>query len=320
MREKLFFKDQLLASGTTERRLYGDVCDGALVRVVHGCYMTRHNWEKLFPADQLLARTLAVARNSEGKAPVFSRFSAATIWGFPLFRYQPGRVHVLSPPNALGRSSKSVTRHFEAWCEEEVTEVSGLRVTDISRTLVDLARYASPELAVGVSDAGLRLMFGPGRDAAWSAVSEWRGLQLERLAAMRGGRGVRNARRVLGFADPRADSVVESVSRLQFSRLRMDVEIQVPVLGPEGQQYWLDFEFLGQQAFGEVDGATKYTDTEMLRGRTSNQVVLQEKRREDDIRGVSDKRIVRWMPDVVSNPEMLGKRMRAFGLHVPGME
>lgn len=320
MREKLLFTDQLLASGMTERRLFGEVREGWLVRVIHGCYMERQEWEELYPEELLLARSLAVARKNMGRTLVFSRFSAAAIWGIPLFRYQPGPVHVLTPRNARGRTSTSVTRHSDPWCDEEVVEIAGLLVTDVSKTLVDLARHASSELAVGAADAGLRMMFGPGRNGVPSEVSEWRGSQLEMLAAMRGGRGVRKASRVLEFADQRADSVVESVSRLQFSRLQMDVEIQVPVRGSEGQQYWLDFEFIGQRAFGEVDGAVKYADTKMLRGQTADRVVLIEKRREDDIRGVENKRIVRWMPDVVSNPESLGRRMRAFGLRVPAME
>jgi hypothetical protein len=64
----------------------------------------------------------------------------------------------------------------------------------------------------------------------------------------------------------------------------------------------------------------KYADKELLGGQTPAQRVISEKRREDDVRGVTGDRIVRWMPDAIGTAERLGRRMLAFGLQVPAMQ
>lgn len=323
VREMLLFRRYLVETGMSDRKIEAAVGSGRMVRLVPGAFVLREAWGILRSEERLLARTLAVAHLNRRRTVVFSHHSAAAIWGLPLWSQRDQSVSVLTPIKSPSRRSGSVRRHIDAWGDADICEVAGLQVTTLSKTIVDLARYASPELSIGVADAGLRRMFGFGRNKIVSESSElyeWRGSQLERLEAMRGERGVRRARRQVVLADPRADSVVESVSRLQFSRLQMEVEIQVPVRGSAGQQYWLDFEFLGQRAFGEVDGAVKYADARMLGGGNAHEAVVREKRREDEVRGVENKRIVRWMPESIATPELLGRRMRAFGLRVPSME
>ena len=109
----------------------------------------------------------------------------------------------------------------------------------------------------------------------------------------------------------------ESVSRLQLARLRVPHEMQVPVFVGEKLAYWVDFEFTGQQAFGEVDGSAKYLDPAFRNGLSAAEVVLEEKRREDEIRGVTGKRIVRWGVDHLGSARDLGKRLGDFGIRVP---
>lgn len=319
LREKLLYRRHLVCDGMSDGRLRAAVAQRDLVRVLHGSFMPRSAWEGLREEDRLLVRTLAHAHMHPDSGAVYSHHSAAVVWRLPLYANRDERVHVLTRLSSRGRSSASVIRHALEYDEDEIVEIAGLRVTNITRTLLDIARQSSVELSVACADAGLRMLFGASR-VGGSPVSEWRGAQLERLDAWRSRPGVARARRVIAFADPRADSVAESVSRLQFARLRLEVEIQVRVVGPRGRAYRLDFEFPGQRAFGEVDGAVKYESPEFLRGRTPLQALLDEKEREDQVRGVTGNRIVRWMPREAATARRLGERMLAFGLRVPALE
>lgn len=316
----LSYRHRLIEEGVSDQTIQQLIASNKLIRVVPGAYMRSDSWGRLFPEEKLLARTVAVGRLHRGAGVVFSHYSAAVIWGLPLWGHQGETVHLLTPRDSPSNASHWVYRHHHAWQESDTEVVAGLVVTNLSNTIVDIARVAKPELAVGVADAGVRAMFQRGRGSVDPRVEEWRGSQLELLANLRGGRGVRSATKVLEFADPRSDSVAESVSRLQFARLQMEVEIQVPVRGTGGDQYWLDFKFVGQGVFGEVDGQMKYADKELLGGQTPAQRVISEKRREDDVRGVTGDRIVRWMPDAIGTAERLGRRMLAFGLQVPAMQ
>lgn len=132
--------------------------------------------------------------------------------------------------------------------------------------------------------------------------------------------GVRQARQILTLADGRAESVLESVSRLQLSRLGVSHTVQVPISGIHGRPYWVNFEFDGQDIFGEVDGAAKYIDPRFQAGLTPKQTVLAEKRREDEIRGLTGYRVVRWGAQDVLNARLFGDRLAAFGVAVPRLE
>lgn len=320
MREKILPRALLLNQGKTDRSISREVQQGYLTRIIPGYFMLRAHWDGLYGEERLLARTLVIAHLHRGREIVFSHYSAAALWGLPLYRHHAGRVHVYTPRERPGRSAGVVVRHAASLAQEQVESVAGIAVTSLSRTMVDLARLASTEVAVGVADAGLRKMFRSDHGRVDPAIEDWRGSQLELLDAMPRVRGVRSARKVLEFADPRADSVAESVSRLQFARLRVEVDIQVMVRGAEGRRYCLDFKFIGQAAFGEVDGRSKYTDEKLLNGQTPHERVLEEKRREDDIRGVTGDRLVRWMPEAIETADRLGRRMLAFGLRVPALE
>ena len=319
IRTQLLSRHELLDGGMNDRRLRAELRGGSLIRIAHGYFMLRGHWEHLRPEAQLLARTLAVARRHSGKTVIFCLFSAAAIWGLPLYGYRAGKVHVLTSTDSPGRSTAGVVRHPLDWEEDEIREVCGLLVTDPARTLTDLARRASVELAIGCADAAARCMLGVGRDASSALIEEWRAAQLDRLAPLRGLPGIARARRVVAFTDPRADSVAESVSRLQLARLRVehDIQIRVPKLGRG--TYWVDFDFTGQRTLGEVDGLAKYTDPELLGGQSAQDAVLAEKKREDEIRGITRKSFVRWTSHHIGSPQQLGHRLRAFGITVPGM-
>ena len=287
-----------------------------LTRLARGAYIDHLEWLKLFPEQRLLAVTLAHAKLHSGRGWVFARESAAVLWGLPLFGSTSMRVHLSVSPESPGRSTRPVARHVETLRPEEVVEIAGVRFTSLERTALDLAHSAAPERAIGVLDAAVRAMFRMDRGRELAEFETWRG---DKLAALEGSwrPGVRGARALLRIVDGRADSVLESVSRLQLARLRVPHEMQVPVFVGEKLAYWVDFEFTGQQAIGEVDGSAKYLDPAFRNGLSAAEVVLEEKRREDEIRGVTGKRIVRWGVDHLGSARDLGKRLGDFGIRVP---
>ena len=268
----------------------------------------------------MLARTLAVSELQAKFRPLFSHQSAAVIWGLPLLSDRDERVHLITPSTAPGRSSRVVERHVFDVPKSQIVCIEGVRFTHLDRTMIDLMRFAPMETAIAATDAGMRRQFGPCRQGLTPETSAWRADHARRLELCAGQRGVRRARRVLEFADPRADSPAESVSRLQLARLQVPVDIQVRVVGPSGDVYWVDFEFVGQRMFGEVDGVMKYADPAMRGGRSAEQVVIGEKRREDEIRGVTQFSMVRWEPGHTATARALGLRLQAYGLQVPRLE
>ncbi|MHA3684211.1 hypothetical protein ACXR2W_08145 [Leucobacter sp. HY1908] len=130
-------------------------------------------------------------------------------------------------------------------------------------------------------------------------------------------RGLATLRRTLAIADPRAESVLESVSRLQLLRLGYEVELQVPVRAPSGSLYYMDFELLGYNAFGECDGDIKYTDPEMLAGQTPAERVIGEKRRDNWTMGTTNKLMAHWGARDVGTPAQLAKALQSYHIPLP---
>lgn len=287
-----------------------------LTRLARGAYIEHALWQGLFPEERLLAVTIAHAKLHRSRGWVFARESAAVLWGLPLFDLRSLRVHLSVSPDSPGRSSRPVARHVETLRSGDVIEVAGVRLTSLQRTMLDLAHSAPQETAVGAVDAGLRRLFPLHRGGNLAALEDWREEQSRKLEGS-WRPGVRSAREVLRIADGNAESVIESVSRLQLTRLRVPHDMQVPVFVGRRAAYWMDFEFLGQSVFGEVDGSAKYLDPELLAGQTPGEVVLAEKRREDEVRGLTGKRVVRWDIRHVGSARALGQRLTDFGISIP---
>lgn len=67
-------------------------------------------------------------------------------------------------------------------------------------------------------------------------------------------------------------------------------------------------------AWGEFDGAAKYRDPRLRRGRAPEQVLADEKQREDWIRCSTRKPFARWGMSHLVSATTLGHRLAAFGI------
>lgn len=312
---QLLRADELTDRGLTPRRLRTALASGAAVKVRPGIYVSGKAWAAAKPDERVVVRARALAVVSSAQ-PVFSHETAAAIHGLPLYRAHRDLVHTIAPTGRPG-ALKGTIRHRGELADEEVVEVDGLLCTTLERTTADVARTATFEQAVTVADAALRRVCvdGPGTyDEDWAAEFRRTALEISRRSA----HGQTRARRVLEFADGRAQLPGESISRIRLRSLGFrTVILQVPVPGPHGKMYYVDFGLEDVSAFGEFDGSIKYVDGRLVDGRTSSQVLDDEKHREDWIRGTTQRRYGRWGWPHVDDASTLGARLAAFGIRPP---
>ncbi|UOQ61265.1 hypothetical protein MUN76_04655 [Leucobacter rhizosphaerae] len=279
--------------------------------------MSATEWSTLSPNDRLVARARAVNRAAT-REPLFTHTSAAALLGLPLFDVTTDSTHVASPVNGPGRSSGGLIRHRFDVQPEDITFRHHLRCTTPDRTVFDLARSARAEAGLSCADAVLRAQFRTHRSIDRTGIDAWRAQMRERVSESAGTRGLHTLRRVVDLADPRADSVLESISRLQFLRLGFNVDIQVPVPSPSGGHYFVDFELLGIGVLGECDGRSKYRSPLLRNGESAEEVVYREKRRHDWICGTTGKRMIRWGFAEATTPTRMARMLTAYGIAIPG--
>ena len=74
-----------------------------------------------------------------------------------------------------------------------------------------------------------------------------------------------------------------------------------------------DFAWPEYGAVGEADGDQKYLNPEFRGGRNPEQVLLDEKRREDRLRALP-RQVPRWPWGVARSPRLLRQKLEALGL------
>ncbi|UOR00706.1 hypothetical protein MUN77_11135 [Leucobacter allii] len=300
--------------GVSARERAALVRDGALVRVRRGWFARAEDWRAWFPEDRHVAAVLAAHRDA-ATPPLFSHHSAAALLGLPLWRLRAEPVHVISTRCAA--SGSGIRRHDLRVPRRDLDGVAGVRCTGFERTLLDLARVADEAALVGIADAVLRRAVGAGRGIDPDRVEAWRRGMRERCDDAGGMRGARLLRRVIAFADPRADSVLEGVSRLHFARLGIAVDLQRRVPREDGGHYDVDFELLGLGVLGEADGEAKFTDPGMLGGRTPQEAELRERRRDHWITGSTGRRMIHWGYRDAQSTERFAAMLRAYRIPLP---
>lgn len=311
-------RQDLLDEGLTDRALREQVADRRLHRVRRGHFVPTEIWNSLWPEGQHLLHIIAVCRDASSP-PVLSHVSAAVVRGYPLYRLDPKRVHVCVPlPGHVG-SAKDVLRHELDLDDDDVEERAGLRLTSAARTVLDVGRTATVEAALSIADAalGVAAVTRHRQDPDLAAV--WRGDLERRLASLRGRPGVRKAERIVAFADGRAQLPGESVSRLRLQRLGFrEVDLQVRIPAPGDGAFFCDFGLEEINAFGEFDGVGKYLDPAKRGGRSVEEAVVDEKWREDWVRGTTGRGMLRWGGEHISTVPVFARRLAAFGVPLTG--
>lgn len=214
----LLARDQILELGGTRHQIDGRIAGGLWIPVAPRVYAVAGT------PDSWLRRVHAAAL-SIGDS-VASRLTAAGL--HPLSEHPPPMPHLTV---AYGRSSRSSVAvvHRARLTPLDRTTVSGIPVTTIERTLVDLAAVLAPKRLQGIVDAALHT----GRVTPKSIDAAW-----ERSQRAPGRHG--HANLLAALVDWREPILPGSVAEMRLLRqLRQwgypTPERQVPILGPSGE-------------------------------------------------------------------------------------
>lgn len=312
-------RSDLFSLGWSSHRLRKAVANGEMVCLYPGWFATSTAWQAWFPEERCVAQAIAVARAGHVGDDAVSHVTAGAMLGWPLYGVRPQRTHISGPTRDGNTRGRSLAHHRRPAVTDTI-EIAGIRVTNPIRTASDLLGYLPRDAAVAVADAALR-------EVAWDAVSHqydqtradaWRSEILASPALQKGQRGVAQARWVTHFADGRAQLPGESVSRLRLHQLGFaPPRLQVPIALSSGRFAYVDFGLDDIDAWGEFDGEGKYTDAAMLRAASTAQALVAEKWREDEIRAITGRRIVRWGMSHIRSPQTLGTRLAQFNASAP---
>lgn len=225
---------------------------------------------------------------------IAASMSAARTWGLDVIGAWPAELTLATgPETSYKRRDGYVLRPTRALDDHRARRY-GVPVTSPARTVVDLARTLPTLDAVVVADSALRQ-----RLVTPSELNDV-------LAECRGWRGVRRASEVLPFADARAESALESVSRVAMHRHGLPMPRMQVVIG----RARVDFLWEQYGVIGEADGLGKYRSDGR---RSTTDIVRAEKRREERLFDLGYE-VVRWGWDEAMNSDRLAARLRAaFG-------
>lgn len=229
---------------------------GELTQTRHGVYATRAAVSKAAD-DKRLTHALAVksALLCVGFDAAASHRSAALLLGLRLLNDPPPGLVTLTRPDARKRNRqayKDVVFQSGTLPPQHVIKWRTIPVTSAPRTVVDLARTLPYMDAVAVADSALR-RYGFTR-GEYLAMAAW----CDRWP------GVQQARKVIEFADPAADSVFESCLRVRLAEWGFEppeTQITIPT---EKADYTVDFLYRRQRVIIETDGMAKFREKKDL--------------------------------------------------------
>jgi very-short-patch-repair endonuclease len=226
------------------------VRSGDLVRMRRGVYATRRaaDWAEGNQTRAHVLRALAI-RATVGHAAVVSYQSAALLHSLSLLDSPPIDTVMLTLPTAKPWNRPAdvgVVFHSADLPPGHVTRLYNLPVTTAARTVVDLARTLPFMDAVVVADSALHAEKAakPELCQILDSCTRWP--------------GVKQARRVVSFADERAGSALESAARVVFDESGLDPpELQVTIHLP-AHAFLVDFFWRAHRVIVEADGLAKY--------------------------------------------------------------
>lgn len=266
------------------RRLSRQRANGELAQLTRGVSVPIAAVERLAPWEVEVLRAWVASALGRVRQPL-CRASAARLWGVPVLEGQ-----VASGIHALGWSADATRMRGDIryWATHDaaahVVSLEGARLTDLPRTLAELAANSTFTEAVAAIDWGIRL-----RDRAagpLTNVDEIRAV----ADALGFARGRARLERALAFADGRAESPGESWARVLMHELGFEMpELQHEYRLPDGRVFRTDFRWASIGLAAEFDGLAKYRSAELRAGRSAEQVVIEEKEREDGVRTTGDR-------------------------------
>lgn len=295
--------------GLSRARVRAAVADGALLTLRRGIVLPRVVWDAASPLERHRLALQAALEAFPGSWA--SHSSAAALHGLVNVMPDPywHRMVHISRTGVTHREAGLVV-HGQEVPDGQLTTVQGLACSSLPRACIEVAARRRIEDALGVLDAGMRATIACAHSDVRRAVLDpavreatWREFDLN-VAPYTRHRWVTTVRQAIRWADPAAESRLESLSRAQMLMAELPTpQCGVPLTGDDGRLYWVDFWWEDRRLIGEVDGLVKYADASAL---------LAEKLRQEALTGPG-RSIVRWgYAQVHPNPEAMLARVRVL--------
>lgn len=242
---------QQLEALMSHKMLRSHVRAGTLVRVWHGAYA-------LHPPD--IFERLAALDLIAGKPIVACMNTAAALHGFDT---EPDdSIHVLDPGIRM-RPNPQLKVHQRVGAP--LKRARGRLATAPAWTAVELARTLRRPRALAVLDAALH-SGACTRDDLTASVHE-----------QQGRRGIVNVRELLSYADGRAESAMESETRLVFIDGGLPLpELQYEIVDKCGKRWRVDFAWPAAKVAAEYDSAEWHANPDAFKHDRMKTARLQE--------------------------------------------
>ncbi|WP_308467602.1 hypothetical protein [Rathayibacter soli] len=262
------------------------IAQGQLKLVRRGVYTDAAAFAQL--DDTASYRTRVLATLALRPDAVVTSYSAAVFLGLPMIGKWPKEVYLLSGTSS-GRRRNGVVELGRRG-GESIVETDGRLMTSIPYTLLHICRTARFVSALAIVDAAVHIdRFD--RTPALITIAELAAYAAEQLPFP----GSIRAARVLRNATTLADNSFETLSRVAIDELGFPQPIlQHKLYLPLSNRYvFTDFAWLEHALAGEADGLGKYLGGGPGPVKDPAQTVIEEKQREDEIRGLG-LAVARW--------------------------
>ena len=292
-----FTRTHARRAGYDDRAITREARAGRWFRIRRGYYTLPDIWAAASAEDRHLIMCRAVL-DSLGDAVALSHTSGCVahqveVWGTPL-----DVVHVTRLDGGAGRIEAGVVHHEGLVLDHEVGTVDGMRVLAPQRCVLEAGSLATPESALVLLNSALHLKR--------CSISEL-GDQFDLMAHWP---RVRHLHVPIRMCTDKAESVGETrglwlfwTQGLPAPVLQFEVYDGVRLVGRT------DYAWPKSRGLGEFDGKVKYG--RLLRpGQDPGEVVFNEKRREDQLREVSDAWMIRLVWSDFDHPNEVAARMR----------
>jgi hypothetical protein len=273
---EIFTRREAVADGIGGRTLTTLVRDGLVARVGRGVYRAATTTSALDPSG--LSRSMNVAVSHE---------SAAAWYGASL-AVAPAQLHVTAERNRGRRADgiDGVRLHRANIPRGDLLTIRGALVTTPVRTLLDVARSLPAREAVAIGDSMCRLglLTPPLVESAAAALPQ--------------GPGRRAAIQVANLLDPRAESVFESICRVDLAIAGLPAPTpQLNIVDADGG--WIarvDFAWRAFRLILECDGFEFHS---------SREVFERDRRRWNALTRAGWRVVIVTWRDVIGDPDYL---------------
>ncbi len=270
------FRGDFLDCGLSDREIRHAVRSGLLVRLRHGTYAPAALVGGLTPERRHLLVAHSIL-DKLGDGVALSHHSAAMAHVGTSYGLNLNTIHVTRLDGRGGRTEAGVAFHVGSVVkDEDLCLVDGRLVVAASRAVVESCSLASVESGMVTASFAIR-----------EGVCTLDDLR-ERVGRHERWPGMLNVRLGIASAEPRCESVGEVRSMYMFARTGIPrPEPQLVIMRRGIEIARTDFGWIEVHHVGEFDGLIKYGRLNPYSGSDLGRIIVDEKRREDQIRDES---------------------------------